>query len=51
MCGLIYELEQGEPFAASTRTATTTAQPKAVVGESTIPILKEAPASSATAQT
>lgn len=51
MCGLIYELEQGESFPASTRSTTTAAQPKAVVGESTIPILKEAPASPAAAQT
>ena len=46
MCGLIYELEQGTPFPASTRT-TAAPQPVNVVGESTIPILKEAPASAA----
>jgi hypothetical protein len=48
MVALIYEIEQGTPFPASTRAATA-ASP--VVGESTIPILKAPTASPVSLQT
>ena len=46
-CGLLYELEQGQEFPASTRSKAPLQEP--AVGEQTIPIRKDMPATPSTA--